>query len=67
MDKIMGQAKAIVGLMGAILTALLVTLPDAAWLKVAIAVVGGISTYLAAYNAPYAPSGNGTYDAQHGV
>lgn len=48
------QAKAILGLIGVILTTLAAQLPDATWLITLNMVVGSVLTYLAVFQTPNA-------------
>lgn len=55
MDAILGKAKAIVGLVASVLTALLVSFPDSPQLKVVAGVVGALVSALAVYAVPNKP------------
>lgn len=58
MNALAQQAKAIIGLILAVLTALAVSLPDAAWIQVLIGVLGSVVTYIGIYWTPNAePAG----------
>jgi hypothetical protein len=48
------QAKAIIGLALAVLTALAVSLPSAQWIQVVIGVLGAVITYIGVYATPNA-------------
>lgn len=56
MDAILNKAKAIVGLLAAVLTALLVSFPDSPQLKIAAGVVGALLSALAVYAVPNKPA-----------
>lgn len=61
MEKILAQAKAIVGLVAVIVGALAVSLPDSTTLKVVGGVVAAVAGYLAVYQVPNTQP----YDSKH--
>lgn len=61
MDKILAQAKAIVGLLAVVVGSLAVSLPDNQLLKVAGGVIAAVAGYIAVYQTPNLPA----YDPTH--